>query len=411
MADYLNTLAAFGSRPSLGQMIDERRALNSQTNYRNLLGQQVQSEMAGENTLRELYGQYASGDEAALQKIASVDPSTHMAIQKNQQAQAASQRELQEQQAQKLGRMAIWANDEQKWSSTPWGQKGVPFDQREQVLGQYIGYGDTLKTVQDMNKSPYQNVQVDDAGRAFGFNTQTGRMERLPGDTLAKAPKSGMAVDVSPDGTVSFRQGPGVGVGGVNKTTMNKVEDKILNAGDTLSQLTSIKSRFKPEYQQFGTRLGNSWTALKDKMGSGDIPEQDRKQLEDFTSYRAEAVQLFALTLKDLSGVAVNPTEFKRAEAWLPNPGSGIFDGDSPLELKSKVDRFEEFTRKALMKYAYIQRHGLTVNDVDVEQMPSLMNKRGNEIAAELQKQGVSGDNLKYAVKQRLADEFGMVVY
>lgn len=154
MADYLNTLAAFGSRPSLGQMIDERRALNSQTNYRNLLGQQVQSEMAGKNTLRELYGQYASGDEAALQKIASVDPSTHMAIQKNQQAQAASQRELQEQQAQKLGRMAIWANDEQKWSSTPWGQKGVPFDQREQVLGQYIGYGDTLKTVQDMNKQP-----------------------------------------------------------------------------------------------------------------------------------------------------------------------------------------------------------------------------------------------------------------
>lgn len=154
MADYLNTLAAFGSRPSLGQMIDERRALNSQTNYRNLLGQQVQSEMAGKNTLRELYGQYASGDEAALQKIASVDPSTHMAIQKNQQAQAASQRELQEQQAQKLGRMAIWANDEQKWAATPWGQKGVPFDQREQVLGQYIGYGDTLKTVQDMNKQP-----------------------------------------------------------------------------------------------------------------------------------------------------------------------------------------------------------------------------------------------------------------
>lgn len=222
--------------------------------------------------------------------------------------------------------------------------------------------------------------------------------------------KKGITITTDKDGnTITTIGGSGTD-GDITKPTRNKVQEKILNAGDTLSQITSIKTKFKPEYQEFSTKAGMAWNSLKDKVNSDSLMPQEKQKLDDFTQYRAEAGQLFALTLKDLSGVAVNPTEYKRAEVWLPNPGSGIFDGDSPTELKSKVERFEDFTRKALMKHAYIQNKGLTVNDVDVDQMPSLMQQRGDELTAELQST-MEGEALKNAVKTQLADEFGLLNY
>lgn len=219
--------------------------------------------------------------------------------------------------------------------------------------------------------------------------------------------QKGMEILFDDNGRVkSITQG-GKG-GGLTPAVNTEVQKKIMSSGDTMAQLTSITSRFKPEYQQIGTRWDTFKTKWMDKAGLEVSPE-DKKLLEDFTSYRGDAAQLFSLTLKDLSGVAVNPTEYKRAEAWLPSPGSGIFDGDSPTEMRSKLDRFTDFTRKALMKYAYIQKNGLTIDDVDVAQIPSLMNKRGNDLAEEYRKQGMGGDALKEAVKYRLADEFGLL--
>ena len=221
-----------------------------------------------------------------------------------------------------------------------------------------------------------------------------------------KAPST-WEIESTPEGGFSMRQGPDRGMA---KKIQGAVEGKLLTAGDTLAGITAIKARYKPEFQTIGTRFGMKWDALRDKINPKTLRPDEKAQLDEYSQYRAEAGQLFALTLKDLSGVAVNPTEFKRAEAWLPNPGTGLFDGDSPTELEAKTARFEEFTRKALMKAAYIRKNGLTVNDVDVDQMPGLMQKRGDAIASELSGQ-LQGDQLIQAVKQGLADEFGLAVY
>ena len=55
-----------------------------------------------------------------------------------------------------------------------------------------------------------------------------------------------------------------------------------------------------------------------------------------------------------MSGVAVNPQEFSRAQAFLPNVGTGIFDGDSPTEFRTKVDDLEAFTLAAKWRYENI---------------------------------------------------------
>jgi hypothetical protein len=255
------------------------------------------------------------------------------------------------------------------------------------------------------DKEDKQLVEVYDPNSPSG----TSWIPRSEASGKPGKPTRGLRMEVNKDGTVTVTDAPITGgAQDLTKKSLGDVEEKIIKSGDTLASLTAIKAQFKPEFQQIGTRWNNLVTSLKDKAGMG-VSEPDKAALQEFTAYRAQAGQLFALTLKDLSGVAVNPTEFKRAEAWLPNPGSGLFDGDSPTELQSKIQRFEDFTRKALAKAAYIKKNGLTVDKVDVEDMPRLMRQRGDALAAELSKQGLQGDQLREAVKYRLADEFGMV--
>ena len=160
MSNYFNSLMAFGQRPSLGQMVDERRSLNANTNARNLLNDQMQQEMIQKSTLADLYGKYVQGDKSALGQIASVAPDAHMAIQKSQQEQQQLQQAAEAEQNAKLGRMVIWANTEEKWAATPFGQQGIPFEQREAVLGQFVGQEDVFGAVNTI-QSDAQKFQLD----------------------------------------------------------------------------------------------------------------------------------------------------------------------------------------------------------------------------------------------------------
>lgn len=275
---------------------------------------------------------------------------------------------------------------------------------KQMVNGLYDLVSQSLGIKPTKEKS-YALVEIADPASPTGTRMVTRKQAvNKPGK-----PRSGIDIEFDAEGKVKSIT-TGRKKGWVSKPTQTSVEKKVLNAGDTLSQLTAIKQKFRPEYQQLGTRWSALTSRWKDKAGM-DIALEDRQMLSDLAGYRAEAGQLFALTLKDLSGVAVNPTEYKRAEAWLPNPGTGLFDGDSPTELQSKVTRFEDFTRKALAKYAYINRYGLSINDVDVDNMPDLIRKRGDEIAAMLEAEGVQGDELIIRTKEILADEFGMIGY
>ena len=270
----------------------------------------------------------------------------------------------------------------------------------EQALMQSLSLKDRL-TLQEKDKGAL--VEIYDPKSPTGTRMVT-REEAAgkPGK-----PESGWSIDTDKDGNVRIVKGRGAGTaGGLEKRTASEVEDKIIKAGDTMAQLKSIERLYRPEFQQLGTRFGTLATKWKSKADL-KISPQERQTLKEFSKFKAEAGQLFALTLKDLSGVAVNPTEFKRAEGWLPNPGTGLFDGDSPIEMEAKRERFEEFTRKALIKYNYIRKNGLSINDIDVDDMPKIVQKRGNELEFMYKSQGLQGDELNRAVKIGLSDEFG----
>lgn len=219
-------------------------------------------------------------------------------------------------------------------------------------------------------------------------------------------------ITTGPDGQTTIEESTGgsdEGAGALTRPTQNTVQGNILKGGETLASLRAIKARAKPEFQTIGTRWNNFKTAVRDKAGF-EVDEKDAASLQEFTEYRAEVSQLFSTILNQLSGQAVTPQEFKRSEAWLPNTGTGFFDGDSPIELASKVRRAEDFIMRALAKHQYINRNGLKLTDVDVDDMPKIMRERGDALAKEYEKKGLKGDDLNQAVRGTLMEEFGIGV-
>jgi hypothetical protein len=211
-------------------------------------------------------------------------------------------------------------------------------------------------------------------------------------------------------GGFTLRLGGAPGQGApLTTSTETAAQKKVLDVGDIQAQLTAIDQGFRPEFQQYGTKLETVWTNFKSKAGF-TVSAEERQLAEDFAAHRANAGRVFSTILNDISGVAVNPEEFKRAEAFIPNPGKGIGDGDSPIEFETKLRAMQEYTKKAMAKYTYITRNGLTINDVDMDDMQGLMNERGDELRAAYGDRGLKGDALKQAVRQQLGLEFGMAV-
>ena len=64
----------------------------------------------------------------------------------------------------------------------------------------------------------------------------------------------------------------------------------------------------------------------------------DRKYLEDFTTLRAKSVSNLNSYIKEMTGAAMSEAEAKRLMAVMPNAGTGVFDGDSPTQFKTKLD-------------------------------------------------------------------------
>lgn len=148
-----------------------------------------------------------------------------------------------------------------------------------------------------------------------------------------------------------------VGGAPVTNSTRSKIEGKELDAQDTLARLESIRRQFRPEFQQWGTKMAQRWLQMKDSAGVG-LSETERSQLSELVKFQGAAYENMSLILNQLSGAAISPAEFDRLKRFLPNVGSGIFDGDSPTELQSKLDGFENSVKAVLKRYEIAKGRG-----------------------------------------------------
>lgn len=195
-------------------------------------------------------------------------------------------------------------------------------------------------------------------------------------------------------------------------TTRTTLEGNQFNAQETLSSLNDIQRQFRPEFQQIGPRISARWASIRDRAGVGLSP-RDTQFLQEFSAYRASAMNNFNQILRAMSGAAVTPQEYERLRAVLPDAGTGVFDGDSPAEFQAKLDRATESTRRAIMRHNWALSRGLNRSEqfgIELQEIPQIYERRAREIEAEIRtgNPGLQRDQLRQQTRAQLFREFGM---
>jgi hypothetical protein len=213
----------------------------------------------------------------------------------------------------------------------------------------------------------------------------------------------------TPDGTVLRMGGKGKGTAtGLQPTIQKKVEEELLDATATLGQLKQIGERYNPEFATYTGQAKGTWYKIKEKAG-GDLSTDERVYANKFYSYRSEAGKLQADIMRRMSGTAVTPTEEARQKTYVIDPGTGVFDGDSPEQVKSKLERFGQEQRRVVARLNYVRKNGLSIRNVPLETMEKIMQDRADVIEGKLRAQGVPKEKLQEQTLRQLSEEFGLV--
>lgn len=203
---------------------------------------------------------------------------------------------------------------------------------------------------------------------------------------------------------------------GLGKPAQNQVDTGLLDTTKGIMTLSTIEGQFRPEFQQIMPRAGAMWASWKDKAGVGMNPDES-KFLKDFSAYKRNSINSMNEYIKSITGAAMSEQEAQRILKGMPNPGEGMFDGDSPTEFKAKLDDAMRQTKMSLARYEYIKRNGIALTDnsgkaiIPLERMPQIMNERGNELESQFKRSNpnMQADEVQNRVRAVLAKEFGLV--
>ena len=244
-------------------------------------------------------------------------------------------------------------------------------------------------------------------------NTPWGRMTR------ERARKIGGAALLIPGkeemGKVLLEYAKG-GPDALGKEARNEVDKKELNTGEYIARLNSIKTKFDPSFQHIENRLGLKWAEWMDsfKVGQKAVSPEQRQSLAKFSQYRQEALANMNQYIKEITGAAMTDAEAKRIIAALPNPGQGLFDGDSPTVFKAKLDNALKSAQLAVVRYRYLRGNGFTgpidQSNFSLDNMQAVIEKRGAEVEQAIRQQmpKIDPQSLQGEVAARLRKEFGL---
>ena len=257
-------------------------------------------------------------------------------------------------------------------------------------------------------------------------NSPTG-VRLVPRDQAAGQPgplPPGWSVEVGKDGQVRIVQGAMGGrptqtdpVTGLSNEVLKELDKNLVSAQGQAMQVNRFAQQFKPIYQTIPER-GRMWgTALQERLGMDPGPDA-KASLAEFTRFKAEASQFFADRLKEMSGGAVTDGEAARQMAYLPTPGTGLFDGDSPSEFSAKTERLQGFFDAAAARLAYIRKAGIGISSmkeleskVPLEQVPKLIRSAIDAAKSDLAKDypNASPETLESYAVRRVARDFGLM--
>lgn len=221
---------------------------------------------------------------------------------------------------------------------------------------------------------------------------------------------TGMKMVSDGQGGFTFATGDMAGSSDLTTPVKTDIQKSILQGQDAVARLESIKQKFKPEYQQLGTRWNALASDIKDKAGF-KLDEDTAQQLSDFSSYQREVTANTNQTIKDLTGATVGADEAPRLMLQMPVAGQGLFDGDGPTRFQSKLDGTLKSIKAANARQAYALKNGLNKTQqfaIPLDSIPTLIDKKGEQYTAELKRANPTADaaQIKAMVMNRLREEF-----
>ena len=200
----------------------------------------------------------------------------------------------------------------------------------------------------------------------------------------------------------------GLGPEGLGKSGMGKVDEALINSGSRVITLNRIAQGFDPRFLETKFRLGMSVRGLGEKLGR-PLSAQEREELTAYTQFRQDSVRQLNQYINEVTGAAIGQgEEADRLKAGVPNPGSGLFDGDGPTEFAAKLQNTLKDLKMAEARLHYIKTKGLKLTDVSLTNMPRIMKDREAELIKQLRLDPNKLEDRNVLIN-RLAQEFGLL--
>ncbi len=253
--------------------------------------------------------------------------------------------------------------------------------------------------------------QPDD--RSFGWVGQVDGSKKYgeltPGTVSQAAPKSGMEI-ISKDGTV-IRTGVNTNQSVPTRTTKSKTQNTLIEANETYANLKSTINKYDDSFLMGKDKIGFAMDAFKEKWEIGSVSEDEKQKLSDYSTFKQESISTLNDYIKQITGAAMSAEEAKRLMKGMPNPGVGLFDGDSPTQFKSKMNGVMQKIDRTIARSNYVLRHGLkSFEDVPLGSMDRIIDSRGEQIEKELKTQYPDMDEAEIIkmTSETLSKEFGI---
>lgn len=405
---------------------------------------QATKDRAQQNALTGLYRQdgaaIAQGDQNALNRLAQFNPRAALQVQGDRlemdatrQGMAIQQEEMQmvrKQAAEQAAQFAAGLSAQERAAQAAKIEAGVAagmqaqspeqwdrfmasqgldqyvgqFGQRNMIAAQFMGVADSLKAFGEQ-----KGFRPADPTEAQQYGSMAGQIDEKTGRFYPINPPSSLEMTVSPDGTVTTRQGAG-GKSGLTNTGKSALDGKEISSRDTLAAVERIEQNLveNPDLLDAQSlsgqvkRMGLEW---KDFITGGDLTDDQARYLVEVTTMRGDVLENVNRTIKEITGAAMGVQEAKRIIATLPNVN------DSPTVFKAKLDRVMDQTRMSVARYNYWRNSGLGGKPQDaasLSEMNQIMAARAKELAQEAEASGATGEEARAIAVAAFKKEFGL---
>ena len=205
------------------------------------------------------------------------------------------------------------------------------------------------------------------------------------GGPAPTGPEAPTATGVAGPGSTSpgVQAGAGGGPGGK--------KDPLPAADEALLEMDRAEELFKPEFLQLfhagggapigGGRIGQTINTMRDRLGVGNIPDEEKKSLQDFQSFETSVANTIPGRLAQLGTGArgYNPQEFR----GLQQKGLLLTTEQDPVRWLATLHEIQRSVYLVRGRAALYDRFGAQASNFDLNKPATIINARGNQLIAD----------------------------